>query len=259
MEYQVSSDALNDRVILVTGAGDGIGREAALSYAAKGATVILLGRTVSKLEAVYDEIETAGGPTPAIVPLDLMGATKQNYIDMADTIEGQFSRLDGVLHNASLLGVLSPFDQIDEKTFDDVMQVNVKGAFLMTQALLPLMKKSEDARIVFTSSTVGHMGRAFWGSYAISKFATEGMMQILADELSDTNVRVNAINPGGTRTKMRASAFPAEDSNLLKTPADIMPLYIYLMAPEGRDVNGQCIYAQPKLVPGQQKAKEEEE
>ncbi|MDO6497216.1 YciK family oxidoreductase [Photobacterium sanguinicancri] len=246
MEYQIAADSLKDRVILVTGAGDGIGRQAALSYAAHGATVILLGRTVAKLEAVYDEIETLGYPQPAIIPLDLKGATKQNYIDMVETISDQFGRLDGVLHNAGLLGVLSPFDQLDEGSFDDVMQVNVKAQMLLTQAVLPLLKQADDARLVFTTSTVGHVGRAFWGSYAISKFATEGMMQVLADELSNTNVRVNAINPGGTRTGMRAQAFPAEDSSLLKTPLDIMPLYLFLMAPESKDVNGQCIDAQPK-------------
>ncbi|MEZ8028800.1 YciK family oxidoreductase [Enterovibrio norvegicus] len=246
MEYQVAADALNGKVILVTGAGDGIGRQAALSYAQHGATVILLGRTVKKLESVYDEIEAAGGAQPAIIPLDMLGATRQHYIDMVDTIEQQFGRLDGVLHNAGLLGVLSPFDQIEEKAFDEVMQVNVKATFLMTQAVMPLVQKSEDGRIVFTSSTVGHAGRAFWGAYAMSKFATEGMMQVLADELSNTSVKVNAINPGGTRTRMRASAFPGEDAKTLKTPEDIMPLYVYLMAPEGVDVNGQCIDAQPK-------------
>ncbi|EOD78657.1 putative oxidoreductase [Grimontia indica] len=246
MEYQVAADALNGKVILVTGAGDGIGRQAAISYAQHGATVILLGRTVKKLESVYDEIEAAGYPQPAIIPLDMMGATRQHYLDMTDTIEQQFGKLDGVLHNAGMLGVLSPFDQIEEKAYDEVMQVNVKATFMMTQALMPLIQKSKDGRIVFTSSTVGHSGRAFWGTYAISKFATEGMMQVLADELSNTTVKVNAINPGGTRTKMRASAFPAEDANNLKTPLDIMPLYLYLMAPEGKDVNGQCIDAQPK-------------
>lgn len=246
MEYQVAADALNGKVILVTGAGDGIGRQAALSYAQHGATVILLGRTVKKLESVYDEIEAAGGAQPAIIPLDMLGATRQHYIDMVDTIEQQFGRLDGVLHNAGLLGVLSPFDQIEEKAFDEVMQVNVKATFLMTQAIMPLIQKSEDGRIVFTSSTVGHAGRAFWGAYAMSKFATEGMMQVLADELSNSSVKVNAINPGGTRTRMRASAFPGEDAKSLKTPEDIMPLYVYLMAPEGADVNGQCIDAQPK-------------
>ncbi|MEI2562665.1 YciK family oxidoreductase [Vibrio metoecus] len=246
MNYSVSADALKEKVILVTGAGDGIGKQAAISFAAHGATVILLGRTVKKLEQTYDAIEAAGYPTPAIVPLDMKGATKQNYLDMVDTIEEQFGRLDGVLHNASLLGVLSPFDQIGEDSFDDVMQVNVKAQFLLTQALLPLLHKSADARIVFTSSTVGHSGRAFWATYAISKFATEGMMQILADELSDSTIRVNAINPGGTRTGMRAKAYPAEDADKLKTPLDIMPLYLYLMAPEGREVHGQCIDAQPK-------------
>ncbi|MEH0689671.1 YciK family oxidoreductase [Vibrio cholerae] len=246
MDYAVSSDALKGKVILVTGAGAGIGKQAALSYAEHGATVILLGRTVKKLEATYDEIEAAGYPQPAIIPLDMKGASKQNYLDMADTIESQFGRLDGVLHNASLLGVISPFDQIGEDTYDDVMQVNVKAPFLMTQALLPLLRQSDDARVVFTSSTVGHSGRAFWGTYAMSKFATEGMMQVLADELSDSTIRVNAINPGATRTGMRAKAYPAEDADLLKTPLDLMPLYLYLMAPEGRAFNGQCIDAQPK-------------
>ncbi len=246
MEYSTAPNALQGKVILVTGAGAGIGRQAALSYAEHGATVILLGRNVNNLELVYDEIEKRGYPQPAIIPLDLKGATKQNYVDMAETIESQFGQLDGVVHNAGVLGTLSPFDQIDEETFDDVMQINVKAEFLMTQALLPIMKKADAARIIFTSSTVGHSGRAFWGTYAISKFAVEGMMQILADELSDTAVRVNAINPGATRTRMREKAYPGEDANTLKTPLDIMPLYLHLMDPSVTDVNGQCIDAQPK-------------
>ncbi|USD59429.1 MULTISPECIES: YciK family oxidoreductase [Vibrio] len=246
MEYSTAPEALQGKVILVTGAGAGIGRQAALSYAEHGATVILLGRNVNNLELVYDEIEKRGYPQPAIIPLDLKGATKQNYVDMAETIENQFGQLDGVLHNAGVLGTLSPFDQIDEETFDDVMQINVKAEFLMTQALLPILKKAEAGRIVFTSSTVGHSGRAFWGTYAISKFAVEGMMQILADELSDTAIRVNAINPGATRTRMREKAYPGEDANTLKTPQDIIPLYLHLMDPSVTEVNGQCIDAQPK-------------
>ncbi len=246
MDYQVSADALKNKTILVTGAGDGIGKQAALHYAEHGATVILLGRTVAKLEAVYDEIEAAGYPTPAIVPLDLKGASKQHYIDMAETIQSQFGKLDGLLHNAGLLGMLSPFEQFEEAIFDEVMQINVKAQFLMTQALLPVLQQSDDSRIIFTTSTVGHQGRAFWGAYAISKFATEGMMQTLAHEMEGTQVKVNAINPGGTHTRMRAQAFPAEDISLLKTPKDLMPLYVYLMAPESINVNGQCIDAQPK-------------
>ncbi|MBD1571729.1 YciK family oxidoreductase [Vibrio sp. S17_S38] len=246
MNYNVSANALVNKVILVTGAGDGIGKEAALHYAQSGATVILLGRTVAKLEAVYDEIEAKGYPQAAIIPLDMQGATKQHYIDMASTIKQQFGRLDGILHNASMLGVLTPFEQIEESTFDEVMKINVKAQLLMTQAVLPLILLSDHGRIVFTSSTVGHVGKAYWASYAISKFATEGMMKTLADELTDTNVRVNAINPGATRTKMRASAYPAEDAYLLKTPAEIMPLYLYLMSNKCVAMQGQCIDAQPK-------------
>ncbi|GEM80043.1 YciK family oxidoreductase [Vibrio superstes] len=246
MDYAVATDALKDKVILVTGAGDGIGKQAALSYAQHGATVILLGRTVNKLEKTYDDIVSAGYAEPAIVPLDMQGATKQHYIDMAETIEGQYGRLDGLLHNAGVLGMISPFNQIEEDTFDEVMQINVKAQFLMTQALLPLVRKAEFGRIVFTSSTVGHIGRALWGSYAISKFATEGMMQVLADELSNTNVRINAINPGATRTSMRAGAYPAEDSATLKTPLDIMPLYLYLMSEQSQEISGLCVDAQPK-------------
>ncbi|MCW8344927.1 YciK family oxidoreductase [Vibrio sp. ZSDZ65] len=246
MEYSTAPKALADKIILITGAGAGIGRQTALSYAEHGATVILLGRNVANLELIYDEIEKAGYPQAAIVPLDLKGATKQNYIDMAETIEGQFGRLDGLVHNAGVLGTLSPFEQIDEETFDDVMQINVKAEFLMTQALLPILKKSAAGRIIFTSSTVGHIGRTFWGTYAISKFATEGMMQILADELSDTSIRVNAINPGATRTRMRAKAYPGEDANALKSPKDLMPLYLQLMDPTVTGINGQCIDAQPK-------------
>ncbi len=246
MDYKVDSTALKQKVILITGAGAGIGKQAALSFAQHGATVILLGKTVSKLEATFDEIVAAGYPEPAIVPLDLKGATKQNYIDMVETIEQEYGRLDGVLHNASLLGMIGPFEHIEEDSFDELMQVNVKAELLLTQAALPLVRKAPFGRIVFTSSTVGHSGRALWGAYAISKFATEGMMQVLADELSNTTTRVNAINPGATRTAMRASAYPAEDSNTLKTPLDLMPLYLYLMSEQSQDVNGQCIDAQPK-------------
>ncbi len=246
MDFQASADLLKNKTILVTGAGDGIGRQAALTYAKHGATVILLGKTVAKLEAVYDEIEAMGAPEPAIIPLDMKGATIENYKDMADTIEAQFGQLDGLLQNAGQLGVLSPFQQIDEQSYDEVMQVNVKAQLFMTGALLPVLKKSPGASIVFTSSSVGRKGRAYWGVYAISKFATEGMMQTLADELENSAVRVNCINPGATRTAMRARAYPGEDANTLATPEEIMPLYLYLMADDSREENGNTFDAQQK-------------
>ncbi|WJG07876.1 YciK family oxidoreductase [Aliiglaciecola sp. LCG003] len=246
LNYVASPNELENKVILVTGAGGGIGKAAALSFAAHGATVILLGRTVKKLENVYDQIVTSGGPEPAIVPLDLKGATAQHYRDMAATIINQFGKLDGLLHNASVLGHLEPLKQITEELFDEVMQVNLKSEFLMTQALLDPLALAPCASVLFTSSSVGNKGRAYWGTYAISKFATEGMMQVLADEYSNTSLRFNAINPGATRTSMRAKAFPAENPDDLKAPQDIMPLYLYLMSDESKSENGKTFVAQPK-------------
>ncbi len=242
--YPITDSTLAGKIILVTGAGDGIGREAALTYARAGATVILLGRTVSKLEAVYDEIIAAGHPEPAIVPLDLKGATKTHYQGLSATIVDQFGKLDGLLHNAGLLGVLSPFEHIDHDSWNDVMQVNVTAQFMLTQALLPALKKSDSASIVFTSSGVGRKGRAFWGPYAVSKFATEGLAQVMADEYEGSTIRVNVINPGATRTSMRGRAYPGEDAQKLKTPADHMPLYVYLMSDDSRTLNGESLDAQ---------------
>ncbi|KVX01732.1 YciK family oxidoreductase [Shewanella frigidimarina] len=244
LEYQAVKDLLNNKTILVTGAGDGIGRAASIEFAKHGATVILLGKTVKKLENVYDEIVNAGYPKPAIVPLDMKGATEQNYIDMADTIAEQFGHLDGLLHNASQLGALGPFEHIDLTSLETILKVNVTAQAIMTKSLLPIMRKAEHASIVFTSSGVGRKGRAYWGPYAFSKFATEGMMQVLADECDNTSVRVNSINPGATRTEMRAKAYPAEDPQTLKTAEQIMPTYLFLMGNESIDTNGQALNAQ---------------
>ncbi|MEG3767827.1 YciK family oxidoreductase [Alteromonas sp. 14N.309.X.WAT.G.H12] len=244
--YQAPASLLNNKTILITGAGDGIGAEAAKTYARHGATCILLGRTVSKLEAVYDAIVSEGHAEPAIIPLDLNGASKKHYQDMTQTIIDQFGKLDGVLHNASQLGHLSVFTDIPEEEWLTVMQVNVNATAFMTQALMPALLKAKDASVIFTSSSVGRKGRAFWGTYAVSKFATEGMMQVLASEYANKSIRFNCINPGATRTAMRASAYPAEDPQTLKTPQQIMPLYLYLMGTDSADVNGQTLDCQPK-------------
>lgn len=246
LNYSTPSNALDKKTILVTGAGDGIGKTAAVTYAKHGATVILLGRTVKKLESVYDLITAAGYPEPAIVPLDMKGATQSHYQGMASTIVSQFGKLDGVLHNASILGHLEPFKQISEDMFNEVMQVNLNSQFLMTQALLKALELAPHASVVFTTSSVGKQGRSFWGTYCISKFATEGMMQLLADEYQNSRLRFNCINPGGTRTNMRAKAFPAEDPSTLKTAEDIMPLYLYLMSDESQNETGKTFIAQPK-------------
>ena len=244
-EYQAPENLLKDRIILVTGAGAGIGRAAAKTFAAHGATVILLGRTLEKLEQVYDEIEAAGHPQPALVPLNLESAQEHDFVELTNTLEQEFGHIDGILHNASLLGVRTPIESYDPVIWQQVMQVNLNAPFLLTQILMPLLDKADNASIVFTSSTVGRKGRAYWGAYGISKFATEGLMQTLADELETTsNIRTNCINPGATRTQMRANAYPAENPASVASPEDIMPLYLYLMGPDSLDVNGQSLDAQ---------------
>ncbi|TLU67532.1 YciK family oxidoreductase [Thalassotalea litorea] len=243
-DYQPSAQCLTNKTLLVTGAGDGIGKQAAIHYAKYGATVILLGRTVAKLEQVYDEIIASGYPEPAIVPLDMKGATPQNYQDMTNTILDQFGKLDGALLNASMLGELTPFANIAKQIWDDVMQVNLNAQFYLAQALIPALAKADSASLVFTTSGVGNKGRAYWGPYSISKFATEGMMQVIADEYEDSAIRTNAINPGATDTKMRQTAFPAEDKRKIASAEDIMPAYIYLMSDDSKEINGQRINAQ---------------
>ncbi|MEL0635926.1 YciK family oxidoreductase [Marinomonas sp. TI.3.20] len=246
-DYQAPEQLLKDKIILVTGAGDGIGKTAALTYAQHGATVVLLGRTTKKLETVYDIIEAKGYPQAAIVPLNLDGANEHDFVELATTLENEFGHLDGILHNASLLGERTPLETYDAETFDQVMKVNVFSQFMMNQALIPLLKVATSASIVFTTSSVGRKARAYWGAYSISKFATEGMMQLLADELENTsNIRCNAINPGATRTAMRASAYPAENPDTLPTPEDIMPVYLYLMGADSQGINGKSLDAQIK-------------
>jgi NAD(P)-dependent dehydrogenase (short-subunit alcohol dehydrogenase family) len=243
-DYAITPQILANKTILVTGAGASIGRQAALTYAELGATVILLGRTLAKLEAVYDEILAKGYPEPAIVPLDLKGATKQNYIDLAATIDNQFDQLDGALLNASILGELTPFCQINQQIWQDVMQVNVNAQFLLAQALIPVLLKADHASLVFTSSGVGNKGKAYWGAYSVSKFATEGLMQVIADEYENSSLRTNVVNPGATNTDMRSVAYPAENKAEIALPKDIMPLYVYLMANDSKVVNGERINAQ---------------
>lgn len=250
MHYQPQKNLLQNRIILVTGASDGIGREAALTYAEYGASVILIGRNDDKLRNVAREIDAAGGLSARWYTLDLLTCTPATCQELAERIGDDYPRLDGVLHNAGLLGEVRPMDEQDPAIWQEVMQVNINGTFFLTQALLPLLLRSESGSLVFTSSSVGREGRANWGAYAVSKFATEGMMQVLAEEYQSRHLRVNCINPGGTRTKMRASAFPTEDPQKLKTPADIMPLYLWLMGDDSRRKTGMTFDAQPGRKPG---------
>lgn len=243
-DYTPTPDLLKGRTLMVTGAGRGIGAAAAKAYASLGATVLLLGKTEQHLNDVYDAICAAGHPQPMVIPLDLETASTTQFEELGAMIETEFSCLDGLLHNASILGPRTPIEQLAEEKFAQVMRINVNATFGLTRALLPLLRLSNDASIIFTSSGVGRVGRAYWGAYAVSKFATEGLMQVLADELEGTNVRANSVNPGATRTSMRAAAYPGENPTANPLPQDIMPVYTYLMGPVSQGVNGRAFDAQ---------------
>jgi NAD(P)-dependent dehydrogenase (short-subunit alcohol dehydrogenase family) len=226
-------------VILITGAGDGLGRTAAKTFAAHQATVILLGRTTHKLESVYDEIEQAGGPQPAIYPMNLEGASPKDYEELAERLQAEFGRLDGLLHNAAFLGALSPLEHYDITLWYQVLQVNLNAPFMLTQACLPLLRKAPDPVVLFTSADVGRQGRAYWGAYGVSKFALEGLMQILAAE-EEGKIRVNSLDPGAVRTQMRMRAYPGLPPAELPPPESVMPLYLYLMGPDSQGRHGQA-------------------
>lgn len=238
--YDPAPSLLDGRCILVTGAGDGIGKQAALTFARYGANVVLLGRTRQKLEAVSDAIRKDTATEPIIVPADLALLDEDSAGALCDSIAGAFGCLHGLLHNASVLGPKVPVAAYPPSEWQNVMRVNAFAPFVLTRALVGLLQAAEDASVVFTSSGVGLKGRAYWGAYAVSKFAVEGLTEVLADELEQTsNVRVNSLNPGGTRTSMRAAAYPAEDPSTLPTAADHMPLYLYLMGPDSIGVTGR--------------------
>jgi NAD(P)-dependent dehydrogenase (short-subunit alcohol dehydrogenase family) len=233
---------------LVTGATGGIGRAVAEDLVKHGATVLLHGRSAPALEALYQELRQLG-PEPAVAQLDFERAQGPEYQALTEQIETRYGRLDGLVHNAGVLGTLSPIEHYDIGLWQRVLHVNVTAPFILTRCLLPLLRQSEDASIVLTTSTVGHKGRAYWGAYSVSKFGVEGLAQVLADELDGTRIRVNTINPGATRTKMRARAYPAEDALALPTPASRTPAYLYLLGSASRGISGQLLECQPAPTP----------
>ena len=243
--YNAPDELLNDRVILITGASDGIGRALALETSRLGATVVLHGRDAKKLEAVYDEIVATGNAArPSIVALDLATADSTAYQSLAEEIEKEFGRLDGLVHIAGILGKRLSIEQYDPAEWQTVLHVNLTAAFALTQALFPALKKSQNPSVIFTSSGVGRVGKPFWGAYAVSKFGTEALSQILAAENEHSGIRVNCVNPGATRTKMRLAAYPAADRDLLKSPEQVLPAYVYLLGSESEGVTGQSLDAQ---------------
>jgi len=238
--YAPAADAFAGRVILVTGATAGIGRAVARDLVRHGATAILHGRNEKALEALYQELKPLG-PEPAVVQLDLERAQGPQYDSLTSEIETRYGRLDGILHNAAILGDRSPIEHYDIGLWQRVMLVNLTAPFILTRCLLPLLRKSADASVLFTTSSVGQRGRAYWGAYAVSKSGLEGLAEVLADEFENTQIRVNLINPGGTRTRMRSRAFPAENPETLPTPDSVAPSFLYLLGPASAHVRGQRV------------------
>jgi len=245
-QYVPAPESHARRVIVVTGAGDGIGRALALALAGQGATVGLLGRTQRKLERTYDAIAKAGGPKAALLPFNLETAGAAEYDALHAALEQEFGRIDGLAHVAGILGTRSPIDHFDVPTWCKVLHVNLTAGFILTQSLLPLLRKSEDASVVFTSSTVARRGQAYWGAYAVSKAGVESLMQVLSHEMAETTkIRVNSVNPGPVRTSMRQQAFPGEAPERNPEPAAVLAPFLYLLGPDSAGVNGLAFDCQP--------------
>lgn len=238
--FTAAAGSLHGRVIMITGASGGLGRALCLECARAGASVILSGRNGAKLDGIYDEIEALGAPQPAIAKLDLATATAVEYDHLAKTIAEKFGRLDGLVHAAALLGDRTPLEHYDVPTWCRVLHVNLTAPFILTQVLLPSLRKSTDASVIFVSSGVVKNPRPFWGAYAVSKSGLESVRSMLGQELdSETNIRVNSINPGRMRTGMRAAAYPAEDPNTLPSPVSVAGSFLYLLGPHGRGIDGE--------------------
>lgn len=247
--YQAPKDLLKDRVILVTGAGQGIGRVAALTFAAHGATVILHGRKAQKLEQVYDEIEAAGFAQPAIFPLDLESASDKDFEGLAQAIKTELGRLDGILHNAALLPNLTPLENQSLEQWLALMRVNLAAPFALTRACLPLLKAAPDASVVMTSESHGHAPAAYWGGFAVSKAGVETLVKIQAQEWEILpSLRINAVIPGPVQSPQRLRTHPAESKTSLPKPEDLMPVYLYLMGPASRGVSGRIVECQQTLM-----------
>jgi len=245
MVSEINKNNLTNKTILVTGAGSGIGKTAAITYASHGANIILLGKTLSKLEKVYDEIEKLGCPAPSISLMDLLIADANDYQELINNLLEEYSQLDGLLLNAAILGDRTPIEHYDVQKWVETIHINLTSQFILVKTLLPALKKSKNASVVFTSSGVGKIGKAFWGAYSVSKFGVEGLCQILAEEFdNDSSIRFNCINPGAVQTKMRKMAYPLENSEDLLKPKEVMEKYLWLMSEDSYDTTGKSLDCQ---------------
>jgi NAD(P)-dependent dehydrogenase (short-subunit alcohol dehydrogenase family) len=246
----IPADHLADRVVLLTGAGSGIGAAVAVAAAAHGAQVMLLGRKVPPLEQIYDQIVEAGGQRPSIVPFDLTRTDEPAYEELANLIDGEAGRLDGLVHCAGNLDRLSPLEHWRYGDWHQIIQVHLNAAFALTRAVMPLLREADDASTIFTGSGIVQAPRAHWGAYAAAKAGLEAMATVLADETGPgRTTRVHCINPGPTRTQLRTRAYPAEDPRDLREPADVAWAYLKLLGPGAEDWHGLCLDLSPTQEP----------
>jgi NAD(P)-dependent dehydrogenase (short-subunit alcohol dehydrogenase family) len=239
--YTPAPDLLQGRVILVTGAGRGLGKAAALAFARHGASVILHGREAARLEAVYDAIEADGAPQPAIFPLDLAAAQDKDFEAFANAIHQAFGRLDGILHCAAHFQPLTPLANQTLEQFMLLLRTNLAAPFALTRACLPLLKAAPDASVIFTSETHALQPSAFWGGFAVSKSGLHTLTRIWAEELADSNVRVNTLIPGPVASPQRAQSHPGESPATLPSAETLIPAWLFLMGPEGRRLRGEVL------------------
>ncbi len=238
--FNATPDLLKGKTVLVTGATGGFGKPLSLALAQHGATVILLARNLRLVEKLYDEIDLAGYPKPAIYPMNLEGASEHDYGELAANIESQLGQLDGLIHCAAILGAPTIFAQSDAETWYQVHQVNLHAPYLLTRACLPLMSRSERASILFM---IDDKTGAYWDAYQVSKQGLAAMAELLAQEYAGSNLRVNCFNPGKTRTSLQLRAYPAADENeRLPSPQDHIDTFLYLMSDSSNE-NGEIFTA----------------
>lgn len=243
--YSPPDDLLDARVVMVTGASDGIGRAVSLACARCGATVIALDKKARRLEILYDEVVAAGYPEPVLAVQDLEKLDWEKAQGIAAGVAHDFGRLDALLHNAGELRSLSPLHAYDLGQWDLIMQVNLRAPYLLTRATLPLLRAADHASLIFTSADVGRRGRAYWGAYGVAYAGVEGLARIWAEELeNNTAIRVNTLDPGPVRTRLRGLAYPGEDPQSIPDAGVVVPAYLYLLGDESKEVRGRALNAQ---------------
>ena len=226
---------MKNKVILITGANKGIGKTLSLEFSKMGVNIVLLGRNEESLDSVYDEIITTTSTKPLIIKCDLSDIDNKSAKQINDEIMGVYGRLDGVIFNAAKLGKMSTIEDYEEDIWKEVFNINLHSAFIISKEILPVLKAAPNGRIIFTSSGVAEVGKAFWGAYSASKFAVKGLAEILRDELDTTsNVKVFNYDPGKTRTSMRALAYPAENPQDLKEPKVLFNDYLWFFSDESQ-------------------------